>query len=269
VQFAPFATPQGAPGPGRGPTAELVSAVSERLHSCLRPLHIPKQLCIKPGSGAYAVEADIYVLNADGAVFDAVFLAALVMLRDLALPPTKEVASREDKPESTHAAGEAVGGGTIRALTNEEAAAAGVPPVRLLLPLLPLAVTCCMYKEHLLVDPTSEEEGVSGSTVTVVLDASATLHGASLQTCLSAGSVHSRWCFYIQPYQSYSSICYCQWSVVHMYAQPPCIDTRACVCMCVRACVDLVCMCACVYATYMYIRMCVCVCLHVCARTCV
>ncbi|KAF5827076.1 ribosomal protein S5 domain 2-type protein [Dunaliella salina] len=172
VQFAPFATPQGGGMTGpRGPTAELVSAVSERLQASLRPLGIPKQLCIKPGSGAYAVEADIYVLNADGAVFDAVLLAAMVMLRDLALPPTKEVTAKEG------GGSQAAGPGSVRALTEEEAAAAGIPPVRLQLPLQPLAVTCCMYKEHLLVDPTAEEEAVAGSTVSVVLDASAALHG--------------------------------------------------------------------------------------------
>eukprot|EP00983_Pelagomonas_calceolata_P102827 1158849-Pelagomonas_calceolata.AAC.3 len=172
VQFAPFATPQGGGMTGpRGPTAELVSAVSERLQASLRPLGIPKQLCIKPGSGAYAVEADIYVLNADGAVFDAVLLAAVVMLRDLALPPTKEVTAKEG------GASQAAGAGSVRVLTEEEAAAAGIPPVRLQLPLQPLAVTCCMYKEHLLVDPTAEEESVAGSTVSIVLDASAALHG--------------------------------------------------------------------------------------------
>lgn len=156
----------------RGPTAELASTVSERLHSCLHALGIARQLCVKPGLGVYSVEADIYVLNADGAVFDAVLLAALVMLRDLALPPTKEVQKE--------------GGGecSVRALTEEEAAAAGVVPARLQLPVLPLAVTCAMYKEHLLVDPTAEEEAVAGSCVTVVLDASGVLHGECGEGCV-------------------------------------------------------------------------------------
>ena len=107
----------------RGPTAELASTVSERLHSCLHRLNITKQLCIKPGFAAYAVEADLYVLNADGAVFDAMLLAALVMLRDLALPPTKEVPQWEG--------GGGPGDGSVRALTDEEAAATGEEEPRL------------------------------------------------------------------------------------------------------------------------------------------
>ena len=42
---------------------------------------------------------------------------------------------------------------------------------------VPLALTCGLYRSHVLVDPTSEEEALAGSLVTVVLDQGGTLHG--------------------------------------------------------------------------------------------
>ena len=41
------------------------------------PLH---QLCVAEGKAAWALSLDVYILNADGAVFDAVLLAAVAAL---------------------------------------------------------------------------------------------------------------------------------------------------------------------------------------------
>ena len=45
---------------------------------------------------------------------------------------------------------------------------------------VPLALTCGLYRSHVLVDPTSEEEALAGSLVTVVLDQGGTLHGRAV-----------------------------------------------------------------------------------------
>jgi hypothetical protein len=72
-----------------------------------------------------------------------------------------------------------------------------------------------MYKEHLLVDPTAEEEAVAGSSVTVVLDASASLHGEG--ACGQAG-VNVNVCV---------GECVCE------------VTLYLCMCLSVRACVPL------------------------------
>ena len=52
---------------------------------------------------------------------------------------------------------------------------------------VPLALTCGLYRSHVLVDPTSEEEALAGSLVTVVLDQGGTLHGRKAFWILGSG----------------------------------------------------------------------------------
>lgn len=93
VELAPFSTADWRPG--RAP--ELISTVSERLCQVLVgtsgtisgsgsvgsttagvfPL---SQLCLSEGKAVWNLSLDVYILNADGAVFDAVLLAAVAAL---------------------------------------------------------------------------------------------------------------------------------------------------------------------------------------------
>ena len=46
---------------------------------------------------------------------------------------------------------------------------------------VPLSTTCVLYRDHVLVDPTAEEEALSGSAVTVVMDQGGELHGEGME----------------------------------------------------------------------------------------
>ncbi len=90
VELAPFSSADWRPG--RAP--ELVSTVSERLHRVLLgspaggpastsgrgPVLALQQLCVSEGKAAWALTLDVYILVADGAVFDAVLLSAVAAL---------------------------------------------------------------------------------------------------------------------------------------------------------------------------------------------
>jgi exosome complex RNA-binding protein Rrp42 (RNase PH superfamily) len=51
------------------------------------------------------------------------------------------------------------------------------PSRPLVLEQIPVSLTCGLYRSHVLVDPTSEEEAVSSTSVTVVIDEHGQLHG--------------------------------------------------------------------------------------------
>uniref|UniRef100_A0A7S0WPP7 Ribosomal RNA-processing protein 43 n=1 Tax=Chlamydomonas leiostraca TaxID=1034604 RepID=A0A7S0WPP7_9CHLO len=154
VEYAPFATADYRPGK----PSEQACAVSERLQALLRPMGLEQQLCIKSGKAAFTAEANIYVLNADGCVLDAVLLATTTALRDLKLPAVKDTKE-----------------GGVR--MDDSAAARKQPARHLTLPCQPLAISMALYKDKLLVDPTVEEESIASSSVTVVLDERSRLHG--------------------------------------------------------------------------------------------
>ena len=104
----------------------------------------------------------MYCLAADGALLDACLLAATAALADVQLPA---LALRPD--------------GTLAAVSDEsragEAELPGGHARRLVLPPLPAALTCGLYRGQLLVDPTAEEEALLGGRVCVALTAEGTL----------------------------------------------------------------------------------------------
>lgn len=107
-----------------------------------------KQLCIKAGQAVWHASLTVYVLDADGAVLDAVILAGVGSLLDTRLPAvtvTKE--GRVKKVEGKD--------GTATALTLQA---------------LPVCLTCGVYKGSILTDPTAEEESVLETIVTMVID---------------------------------------------------------------------------------------------------
>jgi exosome complex component RRP43 len=131
------------------------------------------QLCVSEGRHAWALFVDVYCLDADGALFDAALLAAVAALADTRLPALTL------RPEDGRVVALAPGAG-VEAAAAEAAAAVALPggaARRLALGPLPGALTCGLYKGHLLVDPCAEEEALMQSMVSVTLDAHGTLFG--------------------------------------------------------------------------------------------
>ena len=60
--------------------------------------------------------------------------------------------------------------------------------VALIIDTVPLALTCALYRGHVLVDPTAEEEALAESLVTVVVDKGGKLHGERLERRNRIGS---------------------------------------------------------------------------------
>lgn len=160
VELAPFSSADYRPGK----PMEIVSIVSERLGSVLcNPDTLPlEQLCISKGKACWSATVDIYILNSDGSVFDAALLATVAALHDVRVPPVEIM---------EHGA---------RRQTEEEASTSGSEHTKLQFGAVTLGSTCCMYDSHILVDPTSEEEAIATSTVSVVVDSSGRLHGEHL-----------------------------------------------------------------------------------------
>jgi exosome complex component RRP43 len=99
VELAPFSSADWRPG--RAP--ELVSTVSQRLHQVLLGTNSSEgvtepcstsgsgtfslhQLCIASGKACWSLLLDVYILNADGSVFDTVLLAAVAALLGTQVP---------------------------------------------------------------------------------------------------------------------------------------------------------------------------------------
>ena len=114
------------------------------------------------GHHAWHLYLDVYCLDADGSLFDCALLAAVAALADCALPAleVQEGGRLVALPPGAPAAA-ALPGGAARRLT--------LPPA------LPVALTCGLYRQHCLVDPTWEEEERMHATVTAAVDAEGTL----------------------------------------------------------------------------------------------
>ncbi|GFR40110.1 hypothetical protein Agub_g664, partial [Astrephomene gubernaculifera] len=129
-------------------------------------------LCIAEGKAAWRASLDVYILDADGAVLDASLLASLAALRNTRIPAVRNtreghyVAARG----ASAAAAAAAGGGGDTGLVAGSPSCIGLFRT-------PLGVTCCLYRQHLLVDPTADEERLAECAVTVVLDQAGRLQG--------------------------------------------------------------------------------------------
>ena len=98
----------------------------------------------------WRLQLDVYVLDADGSLLDSCLLAAVAALLALRLP---SVAQAEG--DSVH------------------------PEQYLRMGALPLSTTFTMIGDHLLADPTAEEEAQAASLVSMTTDARGSLTGAT------------------------------------------------------------------------------------------
>ncbi|OIW05232.1 hypothetical protein TanjilG_21217 [Lupinus angustifolius] len=160
--------------PGR--PAEAAPVVSKQLsdtisrqwicisdHACFSGLVNLKELSLVNGKAAWLAYLDVYCLDADGALFDAALLSAVAALSHLQIPA---VAMNDD--------------GKIVLMSEEDGQKQAQEQVnkekrKLTLKSIPFSLTCILHKNYILADPTSEEESIMETLVTIVLDSSSKL----------------------------------------------------------------------------------------------
>ncbi|GIL72003.1 hypothetical protein Vretimale_572 [Volvox reticuliferus] len=165
VELAPFSSQEYRPG--RQP--DHVSAVTEHLTTALLAGGDAVELsslCIAQGKAAWRASLDLYVLDADGCVLDVALLAALAALRNTCIPPVRTTREGHYVAVTGGQAGGAGGEGVVDS-----------SPTAIGLGRCPLSLTCCLYRGHLLVDPTADEERLAECCVSVVLDQHGRLQG--------------------------------------------------------------------------------------------
>ncbi|CAI9099935.1 OLC1v1036833C1 [Oldenlandia corymbosa var. corymbosa] len=123
-----------------------------------------KDLSLVSGKAAWMAYLDIYCLDADGSLFDAALLSAVAAFSHLQIP----VVSLSDEGRIVLVP-EGNGGGKFeKEPVNKEKR-------KLKLCTLPFSLTCALHKNYILADPTSEEESIMETQLTVVLDSSGLL----------------------------------------------------------------------------------------------
>ncbi|KAL7169006.1 hypothetical protein ACSBR2_034098 [Camellia fascicularis] len=119
-----------------------------------------KELSLVCGKAAWMAYLDIYCLDADGALFDATLLSAVVAFSHLQIL----VVSLNDDGRVVVVSEEDGG-----KLTNESV---NKGKRKLKLSSIPFSLTCILHKKYILRDPTVEKLSVMETLVTVVLDSS-------------------------------------------------------------------------------------------------
>ncbi|XP_020549352.1 exosome complex component RRP43 isoform X1 [Sesamum indicum] len=176
--------------PGR--PAELAPVISKQLSDTILRQGIIsgminlKDLCLVSGKAAWMAYLDIYCLDADGALFDAALLSAVAAFSHLQIP----VVSFNDDGRIVLISDDNSGAMKEKEPVNKE-------KIKLKLNNLPFSLTCILHKNYILADPTSEEESIMETFLTVVLDSSFQLvslnkpggpglaHTSSIQECIT------------------------------------------------------------------------------------
>lgn len=159
--------------PGRQQENALI--LTEQLTSLLHASNIVdcSQLCIDQGKTVWAVYVDVYILDADGCLYDACLMAIIGALHRLETP--QQLSTDENGIPQPRVDGTTIG-------NNEKKATKKV-----FLSSVPLSSTFCLHhptihKENnepnttfLIMDPTHDEESVTDAIVTFVLDEDGTI----------------------------------------------------------------------------------------------
>lgn len=147
--------------PGR--PSEAAAVLTAQLNALLAAPGVldRSQLCIDSGKAAWAVYIDVYVLDDDGALHDVCTAAVVAALSTLRLPLVSV-----DEAGNVQAAADgdtAVAAAAALAAEEEQGAFA--------LGRVPTSLTCAVHGNgRLIVDPTAEEQRLSGAVVTTVVD---------------------------------------------------------------------------------------------------
>jgi exosome complex component RRP42 len=141
AEYTPVAHATFEPGPPDESSIELARVVDRGLRSA--EIIDFKKLALIPGKSVLMVYVDIYVLNYDGNLIDCASLAALAALKTSKMPVYKV---NENEIE----------------LTKRKTA--------IKLQSMPLSVTFVKIGDHLLLDPTADEEDVMDMRLTISTD---------------------------------------------------------------------------------------------------
>ena len=139
AELSPLASPEFESGPPGNEAVELARVVDRGIRESNSIDQ--KKLCIEEGEKCWLVFVDIAPLNDDGNLFDAAALAAAVALKNARFPKVED------------------GKVNYRELTEK----------KLPLSKLPVSVTVHKLGNHLLVDPTPEEEEAADARLTVAV----------------------------------------------------------------------------------------------------
>lgn len=147
--------------PGR--PAELAPVLSKQLSDNILSSGMIdlKELCLVKGKAAWMAYLDVYCLDADGALFDAALLSAVAALSHLQIPAV----TLNDNGRIVVVSEENAGSRKEKEPINKEKR-------KLRLSTSIFSLTCIIHKNYILADPTSEEESVMETYLTVVLDSS-------------------------------------------------------------------------------------------------
>jgi exosome complex component RRP42 len=142
AEVLPLASPYAEPGPPDESTIEL-ARVSDRGIRESGMIDVSKLVLVE-GKHVYAVFVDVSILNVDGNLFDATSYAVVSSLLTAKIP--KYVLDEKGQPSKTD------------------------ETVPLPIQTVPVSVTMARIGDHLLVDPTSEEESMMEARITFVTD---------------------------------------------------------------------------------------------------
>jgi exosome complex component RRP42 len=142
AEVLPLASPYAEPGPPDEKSIELARVVDRGIRES-GMIDVSK-LVLVPGKHVYAVFADVSILNVDGNLFDATSYAVVSALLNTKIAKY-EVAEGSDPMK-----------------TDET--------IPLPITTVPVSVTMAKIGDHLVVDPTSEEEAVMDARITFVSD---------------------------------------------------------------------------------------------------
>lgn len=172
VELTPMSSPDVRPG--RPPLAAQV--LNAQLEAVLQNAVDNKQLCIADGKAAWLAYLDIYILDADGSLFDVSLLAAVAALQSLRLP---RVAVNDEGTVVPLAGDETTPSPAASAAASVAAQGDKLPDRsgRVVLREVPIGLTVGWHGATCIVDPSAAETKLLASVATVVLDADGSLLG--------------------------------------------------------------------------------------------
>ena len=144
-----------------GPPSEMAQIASYFIYEVIQNSNLMdlKDLCIKPGRLVWAIYIDLTCLNYDGNILDVSIKAVCAALRSMKLPHV-EIKDNTDEE-----------GETIKLEENDEIIVelTNMENIKLNKD-IPFSCTIAVFdSDKLLVDPTEEEEKISDTSVTVVV----------------------------------------------------------------------------------------------------
>ncbi len=137
AELSPISSPDFESGPPGAPAVELARVIDRGIRES--KAIDTKKLCLEKGEKVWNTSIDLVTLNADGNLFDAGALAALVAVKDTKMPKYED--GKIDYKTRSH-----------KALPIKK---------------VPIAVTIYKIGQYMLVDPTAEEEELVETRLTV------------------------------------------------------------------------------------------------------